>query len=337
MNDTLEYTASSSEDDERRSSTTKQRNLKRNSSAATSKEKRPRSASDVPTSRKRFAPLKPDELYVDWANDKLISHSRWGQDKLYRYLPVVEMDKLVGWATHMNSYQSISTTNGGDHASSTLQAHERPLPRSTNNPLLGLPNLPLRPSLLNHLVHDLATKLAVAKVDQSGASKRSRKRPKSSCYFERFQHSAAVAVGMLAEEMITASLLPLARQHVARCRRQENVADWTLPPEEAIYKLLQDSDMSGNDPHRSSSSLLTSRIPTRSTVPGETMPGERVKLALEAWCRSRDVDPQTLKKDEEMFELLLQMPKAPSQVDPYDTFLDSTVPEESSHCVSYEV
>jgi hypothetical protein len=347
MSNTSEYTVHSDEEVEQSIDVVK------GSVSVASKGRAKRSgADDAPTSRKRYTPLKPDELFVDWANDQLISHSRWGQDKLYRYLPVVEVDKLVGWATHMNSYQSVSTTNGGDHGDTTFPANGTALPKSNNNPLLGLPNLPLRPSLLKHLVHDPATQLALTKLNQSGASK-NRKRPKSSDHFDRFHHSAAVAVGMLAEEMITASLLPLARRHVARCRQQENMADWTLPPEEAIYKLYQDSESSDNDP-LPSSALLTARIPTRSTVPGavgtsalnQPVPGVHAKSALDAWCLSRDVDAEMLRTDEGLFRLLVPMPNAPlpppsaTTAEPMvlnPSSSDAAVFEDSDHYVSYEI
>jgi len=37
----------------------------------------------------------------------------------------------------------------------------------------------------------------------------------------RFNHSAAVAMGMLLEEVLTATLMPLAERHVMRCRELE--------------------------------------------------------------------------------------------------------------------
>jgi hypothetical protein len=80
---------------------------------------------------------------------------------------------------------------------------------------------------------------------------------------EKFDISALIAIGMLVEEMITVSLLPLAQDHVNRCRALEQVEDdhssnnkrkrqqqtydmkqqhsffqWTLPPDEAIAKLM---------------------------------------------------------------------------------------------------
>lgn len=47
--------------------------------------------------------------------------------------------------------------------------------------------------------------------------------------------SGKVALGMVVEEVVTASLMPFARMHVASClKKEDNFNHWTIPPEEAI-------------------------------------------------------------------------------------------------------
>jgi hypothetical protein len=165
--------------------------------------------------------LKPDELYVPW--DRLAS-SRWGQDRLDRYISVPELDSLIGWATHITT----SSQHYRQHAENA---------RRSFNPLLGLStangNAPPRPSILKHLIQDPATRMIKAKqeyndqmaVELGMALKRSTTTTMHAAsnnpLWEGLDHSAAVALGIVAEEMLTALLLPLARRHVQHCRALE--------------------------------------------------------------------------------------------------------------------
>jgi hypothetical protein len=249
--------------------------------------------------------LKPDELYVPW--DRLAS-SRWGQDRLDRYISVPELDSLIGWATHMNTsaqqhyrYRDQAERNSHNH-------------RHKTNPLLGLAsangNAPPRSSILKHLIQDPATRMTKAKqehnhqmaVELGTALKSTTTNVIDNPLWECMDHSAAVAMGIVAEEMLTALLWPLARRHVEYCRglevaltrqrersttttatatatsqkhddehalflaRQELFDQWTLPPEEAILGLaMRHGRNDGTTP-----AATTANDNTTGTVPNST-------------------------------------------------------------------
>jgi hypothetical protein len=245
--------------------------------------------------------LKPDEIYVPW--DRLAS-SRWGQDRLDRYISVPELDSLIGWATHMNT---SSQQHYRDQAERNSHNH-----RHETNPLLGLAstnNAPPRPSILKHLIQDPATRMTKAKqehnhqmaVELGTALKSSTTNVIDNPLWECMDHSAAVAMSIVAEEMLTALLWPLARRHVEHCRalevaltrqrersttttttttatatsqkhddehalllaRQELFDQWTLPPEEAILGLaLRRGRNDGTTP-----AAATANANTTGTVP----------------------------------------------------------------------
>jgi hypothetical protein len=126
---------------------------------------------------------------------------RFGQQLLYKFLNEDELSVLVGLAT------TLSDTNSCDPVETII---DRRFPHShphhlNNNPLLGLPNSPLAPSFLNYLCQKSSS---VPNFNDD----------------EVFDDSALVAMGMLFEEAITASMLPLARLHVLRCRELEDLA-----------------------------------------------------------------------------------------------------------------
>ena len=119
-----------------------------------------------------------------------------------------------------------------------------------------------------------------------------------------FDDSALVAIGICLEEILTASMLPLASLHVRRCRGLEQTAAttsdgnpvrgnnsdnhvtnpitgesvettpnvtsedvfhaWTLPPEESLIKVFQKSKFG---PRTLQGMLPTSKPPTRSIAP----------------------------------------------------------------------
>ena len=159
------------------------------------------------------------------------------------------MSDLIGWATRLEAAPA-------------------------DNPLAILPNLPLRPSLLS-FVHDEMVKILVATKEHD--------------LWESFDTSALVALGVALEEMLTASLLPLAEQHVRRCRSLESEDDqafveWTLPPEEAVLKL---SKITTNNFACSAGGLPTSRPATRTLVSDvdTNATTEDATAAVASWCR----------------------------------------------------
>lgn len=198
-----------------------------------------------------------------------------------------EVSELIGYATDARAQASVSAAvrcaslptpmQGQSQATSSNMTEGQALPLySTSatvqsyggNPLLGLPSTPLPTSYLRYI------------------SKMAAQAPEFIDKLEnRFNDSALVATGMLIEEMITASLMPLAGYHVMRCRelearaeqaavaedshgdasskidrrslihpvtgkvmlsdkmlvnpQEKSSAEWTLPPDEALMKLLE--------------------------------------------------------------------------------------------------
>ena len=142
------------------------------------------------------------------------AEGKYAEEVLYKYLDDREIATLVGLAT-TNGREDDYPVNSTRISSVASLATNTP---AENNPLLGLPNSPLPPSHLNYM------------------ALRSLETPSFKSDLERrFDHSALVAIGMFLEEMITASLLPLAGCHVMRCRELEARSGETY---------LQESDFS---------------------------------------------------------------------------------------------
>ena len=134
------------------------------------------------------------------------------------------LDELVGWATS----HCKSNNNSCEHERTSGLPH--------------IPAAPPPPSHIKYLHGCVSERLSGA----AGARKtRGRKR--------QFDASAHVTVGMAVEEVLTMALMPLAEEHVKRCRRLEYQKDrkrptdtadpfhsWTLPPTEAIVQLAKD-------------------------------------------------------------------------------------------------
>lgn len=141
------------------------------------------------------------------------AEGKYAEEVLYKYLDDREIATLVG----------LATTNGREYdnpvISKTSVASSATNTPSENNPLVGLPNSPLPPSHLNYI------------------ARRSLESPSFKPDMERrFDHSALVAIGMFLEEMITASLLPLAGCHVMRCRELEARSSETYLQESGFAK-----------------------------------------------------------------------------------------------------
>jgi len=160
-------------------------------------------------------PVPKDELFLDW--DRVVA-ARYGKDPLNRYLSVMEVDALVGWATHQerpflhHQHSPAAQRNDPQQAEHNNNTTTTTVNINQNdwNPLYGLPNVPPRPSVIKFMIQNPATELAAKQQKETQHR-----------LFQRFHHSAAVAIGMLAEDTVTASLMPLAMQHVQRCRQME--------------------------------------------------------------------------------------------------------------------
>jgi hypothetical protein len=218
-----------------------------------------------------------DDDFVQW---DALGDTKWGRNPLTKYVSVPELDDLVGWATHQQS----------------------PVPVVNVNPLLGLPGVPLQPSLLMYLENTVSEILS--------AQKRSDQ-------WESFDQSALTAIGFALEEMITTNLLPLAQLHVKRCRQLEAIpgneaklySEWTLPPEEAVEKLVEKAK-SQQEP---GVCLATAYPSTRSMIPhapgtsllNQPLAERRNKDARLVWCRALGMESAFVKNNMETLRIFL--------------------------------
>jgi hypothetical protein len=333
---------------------------------------------DTKVKKEHIVPLKPDELFVDWGNilHRSANTKAWWvhQPFINHNLPLIEIDKLIGYSTHITTYHHPCTT--ATSSASTITAANKG--RTFHNPLLGLPNVPIRPTLLKHLILEPATKLTASYIQHQQRyhknildndsnddededewedrpprpKKQTKKKQRSDQpqFYERFHHSAAMAIGMFMEEMITATLLPLAQQYVQYCRHHHDTDGanndgrmWTLPPEEAIMKLYNDSNWNQNSTNShvggviSSSSLLSTRIPTRSVVSGaigtsmlnQPSVQDHERIAYHNWCRTTatnsQMQQQWIENDPSFFQLFIQnIPSSQGPVSISSNTVDTT-------------
>eukprot|EP00980_Cylindrotheca_fusiformis_P011271 scaffold2595_cov107-Cylindrotheca_fusiformis.AAC.4 len=283
--------------------------------------------------RSRNKPAKTVDL-EDVANGPLCNKL------LFANLDEEQISELIGLATHYSRQEPpINLSQRQEENESILQEYGLSFTRQSKksgqeNPLLGLPNIPLPPSHLSYL------------------SKAALSVPEFNEQLEQvFGDSALVAIGMFLEEMITASLLPLAGYHVLRCREIEELStdpsevrnglesgcddsdvrlllhpitgesmgshevcvnrnekphiEWTLPPEEAMMKLLK-QNVIPNDGLK----LLPS--PTRSVTPPQ---GESGQLAptewqiIQEWSKWQNLEPYFVVKHMDIYRLFLKMTK----------------------------
>ena len=111
--------------------------------------------------------------------------------------------------------------------------------------------------------------------------------------------SGKVALGIVLEELLTSSLLPLAREHVKRCRAlDEQMAfnEWALPPEEAILK---------------------TRIGAASLGSAQNV---TQRSDFDQWCASRNLDPTHVLKNKDLYgrvlPFCLALPTCHSNISP---------------------
>jgi hypothetical protein len=97
--------------------------------------------------------------------------------------------------------------------------------------------------------------------------------------YETMDFTALMGTGVAWEEVMTAHLLPLARAHVARCRRLEQrnhhgtaFHEWTLPPAEAIVQLAREAIENNHSPIISNNPTTSNTSPaTPSTSPNDSI------------------------------------------------------------------
>lgn len=184
----------------------------------------------------------PPEFPPRHAVATLPSSSWYGTHSLLRHVSLYEMDTLIGWATHIDRPDHVRQPKHLDAVPSL--SHNNP-----HNPLrVGLKDeASLPPSLLQSYLQEKFVQVLEKRIEQETADAVSP--PASvvthqpscdasdpdasrdhltastlssySVLWESLDISALVALGMIAEEMVTALLLPLAACHVQHCRRME--------------------------------------------------------------------------------------------------------------------
>lgn len=200
-------------------------------------------------------------------------------------VPYHKVDELVGWATH--TIQSSPLTNRNE-----------PI-----NPFLGLPSTPLPPSILYFIQEETARIIANDR--------------KSNFHLLRngFDQSALVSLGMIIEESITASFLPMARKHVQRCmeentkgtkNRNATMNQWTATPEECFLQVVNHKQSEDRVPILPSMAppVLSTMIGQPDYVPTHrSLLVDEAESALQQWADSQDLSLSFIKKNYKLFGL----------------------------------
>jgi hypothetical protein len=268
-------------------------------------------------------------LPVDWFD---MAETVFGKDSLVKYLSENEVNELIGWATHHGPPTPPPFKTGRNRRRSRVFPH----------PTCDIPNIPLQPSIFGNL-RQQASKILEAhdqdpmKNEPHAFLSGTTDRPSP---WGRYDQSALVAVGIAVEEMITASLHGLAQLHVLRCQELQAREDmrpliseaapysdaessyeaWTLPPEEAILKLLYRSVPPTNASQSPGSAtrcsgLPTTQVATRSIQAGATRgpsllgvippPQSQQSYAVAQWCATHDLSAEVVSANNDLFELLI--------------------------------
>ena len=236
--DSRSMAASEMDDDDRSSSSSSSARSDESSETAGANGKR--MANGTRRDRYGYAPrseIAPGQLEpFDW--DALLATSASAATKLQSQFRPDEVSALVGLAT-----TEIPGPIHSNHQSTQMGSSQLKSPTETN-PLFGLPSSPPPLSLLNHIIRQSLE----AKFFDDGLRM-------------SFGDSALVALGMLVEESITASLMPLAALHVLRCRELEDKVVEAGPPASLTEDEVKGSDNIQSLVHPlSGSSILTTKL-----------------------------------------------------------------------------
>ncbi|CAJ1969322.1 unnamed protein product [Cylindrotheca closterium] len=253
----------------------------------------------------------------------------------YASLPALMHDKSRAAAPSLAGQSLVSSLT-----SVTTQSH------GVDNPLLGLPSTPLPTSHLRYI------------------SKMAAQAPEFSVKLEnRFSDSALVATGMLVEEMITASLMPLAGYHVMRCRELEvrrepratedsgkaakidqkplvhpvtgrvmqsdkilvnplekSSEEWTLPPDEAMMKLLEQDAIPPEGLYLTPPATQTLHDENRKAL-------DKDWEAVQLFSTDNKITPENAIENMDIYRLFLQMANYKR---PTEEFSDGSSSDEAS-------
>jgi len=245
-------------------------------------------------------------------------------NSIFKYIPVMEISNLVGWATHFeHDGCNIEINNVFQHGNiSFYKLGIESITNTTKSTMFHLPNAPPHPEFLSFIEHCSAEKIFQVKEQlQSDYAKminmsfltfekkryyvnnveyssfcndnkdesdeiyqmfknfcpvknvemwrtitrkgndnlskldyikdlKSKKKGFIDLYnsmYNAFDQSALITIGVAIQEVVTAMLLPLAQEHVERCRNMHCIkdsdmyVDWILPPIEAIGRIVRDN------------------------------------------------------------------------------------------------
>ncbi|CAB9512181.1 expressed unknown protein [Seminavis robusta] len=233
---------------------------------------------------------------VNW---NTLANRNWGMRSVVAQLPHHELDSLVGWATHHVTANNTKSTQ----VSNPLEMGDDPYPP-----------LPSHLEYLQEMARDYVS---------SQLPKDKKKKKKGNDPFEQvlesLDTSAAVTMGHVLENMITANLLPLAELHVQRCRQlqqppPQQCQEWTLPPEEAISQVR----LAVKEPHHHHNSLTSTRTPSRVMFPPTNNNEQQVSMAQRAsteFCQRQQLEPKFVRQNMDLYDLFLPCPP-PEQLDP---------------------
>ncbi|KAL7578297.1 hypothetical protein ACA910_012709 [Epithemia clementina (nom. ined.)] len=257
---------------------------KRTRSQARNQEDRPEHVGSSSKGSKRRNHLTEVERHLknDW--DSMAEEMKTSCHTLYKHISAIELDNVVGWATNVT------------HHSADVS-----LEQTESNPLLDLPSSPLPASIL-YILNEEAIKIVSTKAGNS----------KYNHLVSAFDQSALVALGICLEEMITATLLPLAEAHTQRCKQQQEVTgndwtdQWTLPPEDSILAMSKQPC-----PRNEKATLPTLSPPTLTAVPGEKsysimnlpLEGEVEVAAIRNWAKAHGLSEEFVQDNKDIFHV----------------------------------
>lgn len=254
---------------------------------------------------------------IDW------TQAEWGRhESLFGHMPILDMSSLVGWATFLKSDKNEHPQNPlldfpntplspsmleyiKQHAIVDRKSAARHEWKTMS--FLAREETPARTRKTPHWIksrskrtamqrdywdynsddenyqwmkeHFKPTKVVEMTVPVPSVGKKKRKHERIP-----LDISGQVALGMVVEEVLTASFIPLARQHVEKCRQKDDAFhEWTLPPEEAIL-----------------SSHISAPLP--STTPTEGQPDREL---VTNWCKSRGLDPAFVEDNMDIYGKIL--------------------------------
>lgn len=256
----------------------------------------------------------------------------WGSRLLFETLGDSEIDSLVGLATSQAT--PLPTSSQADNMIHNPQKQNPLLSTTFDAPLPPSHIDYIKSRIRKHILEPNSD-------EDEKRPERTRKRAKASSAESLLNDSAGVAMGMYLEEAITASLLPLAGLHVLRCRaladmesaetefgsalartvthpitgenveldlnnqirwkEEESFQEWTIPPEEAILKLMEQGVLAN--------SALYQFIPNASRFCGATQsdeaPNSNSSIDIASLAKMYKLNPNVFSANREIFDIFL--------------------------------